>query len=239
MRIAVCTTLAAYVMDQRETWESWIANADMIRARAKISGHEAQYFAAIEVDARGLDPFADLLTALCSVSGEWWTYSLDDGRTEVTSHNRLRHLTMGQNLASEYANAGGFDWMLFMGADTAPPDDVIPKLLEADHPLIGAEVPTYCLGGPVVDGYDFPVQEQMNTTSALMIRRDVFKRLRWRYDVDLGLTDDPAYQLDAQELLNVPSYCRKDCVAQHYPGVIYPIELRFPDRDMTVYRHAT
>lgn len=237
MKIAVCTTLAAYVMDQQETWGSWIANADRVRLFAKDAGHDTQYFAAIETDARGLAPFAELLAMLRSVNGEWWTYSLDDGRTEVDSHNRLRHLTMGQNLASEYANAGGFDWMLFMGADTLPPVDIIPKLLEADHPLIGAEVPTYCLGGTVVDGYDFPVQRQMNTTSALMIRRDVFKRLRWRYDLELGLTDDPAYQLDAQDLLGVPSYCRKDCIAQHYPGVIYPIEMRFPDRDMTVYRN--
>lgn len=236
MEIVVCTTLAAYVMDEPGTWAAWLYNADDVRAAALASGHVIRYFAAIETDARGLDPFGPLLVELEKIGGTHWTFSLDDGRTEITTGNRLWHLTTGQNLAVNYATMTGADWMLFLAADTMPPADVIPKLLEVDHPLVGCEIPTYCLNGPAVPGYDFPVQEQLISAGAIFIRRDVFKVLRWRVDPDEGMTDDPSYRRDAEELLGVKSYVRKDCIARHYPETIGPIEWRFPGRDMKVYR---
>jgi hypothetical protein len=224
-RVLVATTLAAFAMDQPDTWGAWLYTAEELAQTADV-----RFFAALETDARGRDPFAPLLRRLRELNGAHWTFSLDDGRTEVTTANRLRHLTMGQNLASEYATSRGFDWLLFCAADCAPPADVLPKLWELNEPLCGPEIPTYCLTGvDQGDRWPFPVHEQLISVACVLIRRDVFKVLRWRADPDLGLSDDPAYRLDAHSLLNVRSYVRKDVAARHYPASIGPIETRGHD----------
>ncbi len=229
-RVLVATTLAAFAMDQQDTWGAWLYTAEQLRATAAEHGADVTFFAAIEVDARGLEPFASLLRRLAGLGGVRWTFSLDDGRTEITVTNRLRHLTMGQNLASGYASDEGYDWMLFCAADCCPPPDVLPKLWELGEPLCGPEIPTYGLTGiDQGDRWPFPVHEQLISAACVLIRRDVFKPLRWRADGDLGMSDDPAYRHDAENLLGVRSYVRKDVVARHYPECIGPIETRGHD----------
>jgi hypothetical protein len=237
MKIAVCTTLAAYVMDNPGTYASWVENQAAVAEHARSVGVELTYFAAIETDARGIVPFIPLISILSAMQdGDYWTYTLDDRRTEITTANRLRHLTMGQNITSEFASAGGYEWMLFLAADTRPPDDVIPKLLEMNHPLVGCELVTYCLRGSRVPQYtEYPVEEQLISAACIMIHKDVFKLLRWRVDHFIGMHDDRSYQHDAQELLGIPSYVRKDCRATHYPEAVCVIEIRYPGRDMRVY----
>jgi hypothetical protein len=237
MKIAVCTTLAAYVMDNPGTYASWVENQAAVAEHARSVGVELTYFAAIETDARGIVPFIPLISTLTTMQdGDYWTFALDDRRTEITTANRLRHLTMGQNIASEFASAGGYEWMLFLAADTRPPDDVIPKLLEMNHPLVGCELVTYCLRGSRVPQYtEYPVEEQLISAACIMIRHDVFRVIRWRVDHVLGMHDDRSYQYDAQELLGIPSYVRKDCRATHYPEAVCAIETRYPGRDMRVY----
>lgn len=239
MKIAVCTTLAAYVMDNPETYASWLSNSEAVSKYASSVGASVYYFAAVELDARGIvafRPLVDKLMHMTNVLGDFWTFSLGDGRTEITTGNRLRHLTMGQNLASEFASSGGYDWMLFLAADTQPPDDVIPKLLEMNHPLVGCELTTYLFDSIPVPRYtEYLVEEQCISAACIFIRRDVFKVLRWRIDIDDRTTDDRTYQRDAKVLLNVPSYVRKDCKAKHYPDAVCSIETRYPGRDMRVY----
>ena len=58
------------------------------------------------------------------IGGEHWTFSLDDGRTEVTTANRLRHITAGQNLATDRAcSSPDCTHLLFLAADLEPPAD--------------------------------------------------------------------------------------------------------------------
>lgn len=237
MRIGVCSTLAAYVMEPEETWSFWISNFEELQRQAATIDVSVHYFAALETDGRGITPLQPVVDRLSDIpDSDYWTYTLDDRRTSVTTENRLRHLTMGQNLASEWCSATGMNWMLFLAADTRAPDDIVPRMLEMRHPLCGPELPTYCLSGPVVPGYPFPVQEHMISAACIFIERTVFKRLRWRADGDLGMSDDPAYQYDAETLLGTKSYVRKDCVARHFPECIPAIEVRFPERDLSVYR---
>src|SRR5688572_13091831 len=99
MSIVVATTLTTFAMDDEEIWGSWLLNSDEIKA----SHTDVRYFAAVEEDARGLAPFLPLTDRLSGQGDEWWTYRLDDGRSSVTTANRLRHLTVGQNLATDYA----------------------------------------------------------------------------------------------------------------------------------------
>lgn len=226
--IVVGTTLAAYVMDRPETWGAWTAWADRLR-ESHPSG--VRYFAALELDARGIEPFRGLIHRLRELDGEYWTFSLDDGRTEVTTANRLRHITTGQNLVTDYAcSQPNVTHLLFMAADCEPPPDILPKLLELDHPIVGAECRTYCLTGPLVPGYPFEVQAHMATAACILLRRDLFRRLRWRWDVDAGETDDPCMYRDARELLGYETFVRKDCIARHHPEAIPGIEHRGHDR---------
>lgn len=228
--IVVGTTLAAFVMDQRDTWASWLRNADEIIASHPAGVH---YFAALQVDRRGVEPFAPLIDELERLNGSYFTYSLNDGRTKVTTNNRLRHITMGQNTVTDFSCAMGATHLLFLGADLAPDPETLPKLLELEHPLVGGEVFTYGLHGPVVSKYPFPVQEHMATSSYLLLAREVFRKLRWRWDLDDGLSDDPCMHRDALNFLGIPTYVRKDCIGRHYPESIGPIETR--GHDMSVH----
>lgn len=228
--IAVCTTLHAYVCDQKDTSEAWLYTAEeMVQAYPDI-----KFFAAIETDARGLEPFTSLLTRLAEVGGDHWTFQFDDHVRQLSTATRLIRITTGQNLCSAYAVETGATHMLFMAADCEPPGDAIPKLLEMRHPIVGGEVTTYCLSGPRVPQYPFPVEEHMATAAFVMLERQVFNRLRWRCDPQAGMTDDPCLHYDAQTLLGFPTYVRKDVVGKHHPEAIGAIETR--GHDMKVYR---
>lgn len=229
--IIVGTTLAAFVMDQEDTWASWMRNAEAVQATYP----EVKYFAAIQVDKRGLEPFKPFLDRLAQIGGEYWTYSLDDGRTSVTTANRLRHIVIGQNLVVDFAQSHpNCSHLLFLAADCQPSDDVLPKLLEMNYPLTAPFISTYGLTGPVVDSYPFPVMDAMASAAAIMIAREVFTKIRWRWDFDTGMSDDPCYHHDAKTLLGIPTHVRTDIRAAHFPETIGAIETR--GHDMTVVR---
>lgn len=229
--IVVGTTMAAFVMDQEDTWASWMRNAEALKA----SHPSVKYFVALQVDKRGLEPFEPLLARLTQIGGEYWTYSLDDGRTSVTTANRLRHIVVGQNLVVDYAQSiPDCSHLLFLAADCMPPNDVIPRMLEVNHPLTAPFIPTYNLRGPYVDGYWYPVMDTMASAAAIFIARKVFTKIRWRWDADMGMSDDPCYHYDALNLLGIPTYVREDVVAKHYPEIVDAIEKR--GHDMTVVR---
>lgn len=251
--IVVGTTLAAFVMDDPDSWGAWLYGAEDLRA-GWTGGVE--FFAAIEVDARGLAPFGPLLDRLSELGGHHWTFQLDDGRTTVTTENRLRHLAFGENMASDFATATGASHLLFMAADCQPPPDALPKLVEVDYPIVGGHVSTYGLNGP--ESHHHPqcrtlaqpcdifecnctwfkadVRAHMPTAAFVLLQRNFFKTIKWRYDPDLGLSDDPAMYHDAQHILHLdpPAVVRHDVVGRHFPDCIGPIETR--GHDMAVHR---
>lgn len=244
----VATTLAAYVMDQADTWSAWLRDAELVRAAAPGG---VDFFAAIEVDARGAEPFTPLLDRLGvlvdSVNGvgeAWWTFSLDDGRTEVTTANRLRHITTGQNLAMDRACAGDYSHLLFLAADCAPPVDIVTKLVEVDEHVVGAYCPTYCLPiRAVIDRRlrSYPLGTAVApdvlafSAAAVMFDREAFRLLRWRWDRDTGMTDDPCMQADVYAR-GWQVYVRPDCRTVHHPTAIPAVERR--GHDMRVVRPA-
>lgn len=230
MTIVIATTTCAPYLDVPNRWRSWLANANAIKESVALD-HEVRYLAALETDGRGKEPFGAFLAALDEVGGDHVWFSLDDGRTKITTDNRLRHITLGQNIVSGLCSDDpGVEWLLFVAADTALPPDVLPKMLEMDHPLVAPLVTTYgaICRGPAVEGYPaaWKVQDAMASAAAVMIHRDVFKRLRWRCDYERGMTDDPSYRADADELLGIPTYVRGDCEATHWPLTIGSIESR-------------
>jgi hypothetical protein len=247
--IVVATTLAAFAMDDPDIWGSWLINAEQI-----IDSHtEVRYFAAIETDARGLEPFVPLLERMAEIDGYQWTFELDDGRTQVTTANRLRHITVGQNLATDYAlSHPDCTHLLFLAADLEPPADTLPKLLEINWPIVGGNVPTYCLDGPSLntpetyarqDLVDLPMsfpaadwRVHMASAAFILIRRDLLRFVRWRWDLDAGMSDDPCMHYDARTFHGVETLVRHDCIGQHHPESIPAIEQR--GYDLAVHRNG-
>lgn len=233
-QVVVGTTIPAYVMDQPDTWGSWLRNAE-----GMVEAHErTAFFAALEVDGRGLEPFRPLLDRFDElrtkgVKVDHFVFMLDDGATEITTANRLRRITTGQNLTNDYCRSWDVDWLLFMAADCAPPADAVPRLLELDHPLVGGHVSTYCLDGPVVprfvSSHGDLIREHMATAAFVMLHRRVFNAIGWRWDRDTGSSDDPCLHHDARELLGIPTYVHHGVVGKHYPESIGPIETRNHD----------
>ena len=237
--ITIATTLHAYVMDQVDTWKAWTYNAEQIRDSHPDG---VTYFAAIESDARGLGMFAPLLERLEEIGGTYWEFRFDDGAEQITTKNRLRRITMGQNVATTFAVDAGSSHMLFMAADCAPPPDALPKLLDMHWPIVGGEVTTYCLSGPDVERhpttgqmFGFPVQMHMATAAFVMLQRDLMKQVHWRQDGDKNMSDDPCMHADALAL-GYPTLVRKDCIGQHFPLHVGAIETR--GHDMTHHREA-
>ena len=243
-KIVVGTTLAAMAMGDPDIWGAWLRNADRQRMMAADAGYDLTHFAAIQVDGRGIEPFEPLLEALEALGGNWWTYSLDDGRDRVTMTNRWRHITFGQNLVVERCQADpDVDWLLFLAADCAAPSDIVPRMLELDHPLCGPYITTYGLRGTPITASpstgmpyraEWRCEQAMASAAALWIRRDVFRAIRWRWDLDAGMSDDPCYHHDAEHLLGVPTVVRHDVLARHYPEAIGDYESR--GFDTTVVR---
>lgn len=235
--IVAATTLCAFAMDDPDTWGSWLKNAEKMRELGvEARGEPVHFFAAIELDARGIEPFKPLVDRLAEIGADYWTFTLDDGRTSVTTANRLRHITMGQNLCTDFCSTPGIDWMLFLAADCRPPADAVERLLEVKHPLVGGHVPTYCLEGKLVIGYplEWDVQAHMPTAAFVMIHRKIYTRLRWRWDAVNGMSDDPAYHYDAATLMHTDAYVRHDVIGRHFPETIGAVETR--GHDMTVHR---
>lgn len=235
--IVVGTTLTTFAMSDPDAWGSWLKHADRQRAMALAVGHELRHFAAIETDARGIEPFAPLLDRLRELGGEWWTYSLDDGRTRVTMANRLRHITVGQNLVVDYCQSiPECSHLLFLAADCAASSDIVPRMLEMGHPLVAPFISTYGLRGPKVERYPYHVEDAMASAAAIFIARDVFRRIRWRWDADTEMSDDPCYHHDAKALLGIPTYVRHDVLARHYPESIGGYDTRFDPAVLEVPR---
>lgn len=271
--IVVGTTIASFAMSEPDAWSSWLKHAERQQAMAAELGHDLRHFAAIQVDARGIEPFADLCQAITNLGGEWWTYSLDDGRTKVDMTNRWRHIVVGQNLVVDYCQARpDCTHLLFLAADCAASSDIIPRMLEMDHPLVAPYITTYGLRGPVVvggscpdcelsvmhtdgdqikcgacgwrsihrsgwvDRYPFHVEDAMASAAALFIARDVFRRIRFRWDLDAQMSDDPCFHHDAKTLLGIPTYVRHDVLARHYPEAVGAYETRFDPSELEIQR---
>lgn len=235
--VVVGTTCPAYVMDQPDTWGAWLRNAE-----AMAQDHpNIEFFAALEVDGRGLEPFRPLLDLFDDLSTKGvrcsnFVFMLDDGAVEITTANRLRRITMGQNLVNDYCRSVGADWLLFMAADCAPPGDALSKMLALNHPLVGGHVSTYCLDGPIVSKYigeyRDEIREHMATAAFVLLSRSVFNRIGWRWDRDTGESDDPCLHRDAREFLSVPTYVHHGVIGRHYPEAIPAIEHRGHDRTL-------
>lgn len=152
MTIVVGTTIAPWKCDGRQEL-AWLDTAEEIAD----SHEDVSFFAALEVDGRGLSPYVDLLRRITDVAAvavpvDYWRFAIDDGTKEVTTGERLVRICAGRNLCHEYAMRDqSVTHILFVDSDISIPGDSIPKMLEVDHPVVGGLVGIYAQDGPKLD----------------------------------------------------------------------------------------
>lgn len=225
-RTVKATALSYNSMEDPKTYMSWLGGT--------IGTSDLSLFVAIEFDLRGRAPFADLLSYLEATRLPYkvWWYGLDDGRTEITQLNRLRHFVIGQNLAADYAQEQGAD-LLYTGAGIEMRPEAIPALrdeLNNGYHFVGPYVPSYNQPtNNLVPGrhnlvYALPA-------GAVMLSYGLLARgLRWRHPhTEPPLSDDYGLAHDAR-VLGVESVVRTDVLAWKHPRVVVPVEQRRYDR---------
>ena len=233
------TPLVGWKVDRNEHME-WLKNKDEIIKKFP----NARFFAALELDHRGIDTFKDVIDSLKNVNGDYWTYSINDGERQVTSYNRWIRIETGRNLIREFAQRyrkmSGHHWgedsslensslinyqaILYVDSDTSLNVEIIEKLLEVDHPLVGVNVPSYGLKGKVVNR-DPRIEEHWTTAGMLLVNSPAFYDLVWGYNAMMNLSDDPTFQYHAVQLGYGQTWVRKDINAKHM-GQLVPVENR-------------
>lgn len=224
----------------------WLSTAEFMIEDAKVAGFDAvHFFVAVEHDGRGIAPFAALFSRIGEINkmegatGSYWTFSICDHSSKIDGFNRLVRICTGRNLIHEFALRGGdVSHVLFLDSDLIVPDDSISKLREMDYPMVGGDVPSYCLSGPRVKSYPFKVEEHWNTAGFLMVTRQIVQRIRWRSDLHPGGTscsDDPCFANDVEEIFGLKTHVRKDLIGAHKPLV--PLERRGHDLNLVGQVH--
>ena len=235
-RFVIGTPLVGWKCDRNEDM-TWLEN--------RLAIHEmfpnSYFFAALELDHRGLEPFQRVLTALEEVDGLYWAYTINDHQAAVTSENRWIRIETGRNLIREYAQREALDAVLYVDSDIVLNVEIIEKLLEVDHPLVGVDVPQYGLSGKVVSERP-PIQEHWTTAGMLLVNAPAFYDLPWHHNLYIGLSDDPAFQYMACRLqqhwdhgVGDPygqTWVRKDVKADHRGQLIAVEQRRIPMREL-------
>lgn len=228
--VLLASALSYNSLEDARLWGSWIKHRVAIRT-SHAPG--VRFFAALEFDGRGRDPFGEVLWTFSydRAPVDSWFYGLDDGRTEITQTNRLRHFVMGQNLCIERALELGAH-LLYVGAGVSLPPDILPRLLETGQRAVGPYVPAYAQSGPElpnVGGY--PLQDALPAGAILLDHSLLEAGIRWRSHSD-GLSDDFGLRRDLLRFHGVRTAIRTDVVAHKHPAQAVPVEQRGYDRSV-------
>lgn len=233
--VLIATTVAPWKCNGRGEL-AWLQDAEARWAQSKDHGVHTSLFCAFEVDGRGMDPYRKLEARLqeTKIPVKAITFSIDNGDDEFNERNRLTRICTGRNLAHDYAQQMHYTHILFVDSDTAIPTDSVWKLASVDHGIVCGYVPSYCHDGPRVIEYpNIDLREHWTTAGFMLVRRDVFRHLRWRWDLEIESTDDPCFQADAKNFGWGESWVRHDVIGDHVEPLI-SVEERPEDR--TYYR---
>lgn len=245
--MVIGTPLVAWKCEREEDMD-WLKRRHAIKEKFP----NADFFAALEVDARGIEPFERVISALNEVGGTYWTYMINDNEEEVTSKNRWIRIETGRNLIREFAqrlrkmsnNHWGeetpqegyinYEAVLYVDSDISLGELHIEKMLEVDHPLVGIDVPQYQLQGEMIN--DNPrIEQHWNTAGMLLVNAPAYYDLVWHHNSFLNLSDDPSFQSVAERLHRInpdgtfgepwgQTWVRKDFPA--YTKPLVPVETR-------------
>jgi hypothetical protein len=154
----------------------------------------------------------------------------------------MRHPEWGGDTSEENAGVANYAAVLYLDSDMVVDADAIEKMLEVDRPLVGVDVPAYCLSGRVI--CENPrIEEHWNTAGALLVNAPAFYDLPWSHNSYLNLSDDPTFQSMAERLIRREgvdtldstygmTWVRKDVQAKH-KGQLAVVENRnIPTRQL-------
>jgi len=216
------TPLVGWKCDRNEHM-TWLKHRKEIQQRFP----NVTFFAALELDNRGLDPFQEIIDAV----QVYWTYTINDYEATVTSENRWIRIETGRNLVREYAQRGTFDAVLYVDSDINLTVEMIEKMFEVDHPLVGINVPEYVQHGPVVNEQP-RIEEHWTTAGMLLVNAPAYYELPWSHNRNLQLSDDPTFQRLSEQIGYGNTWVRKDLNA-HHEGLLCAVENRnIPDRPL-------
>jgi hypothetical protein len=236
------TPLVGWKCDRGEHLK-WIENSHAVIEQFP----NAKFFAALELDSRGLEPFTPVLNALQQVDGEHWTYTINDHETVVNSKNRWIRIETGRNLIREFAQRkrvmSGHHWgeetpqytifnydaVLYVDSDMMLTPLLIEKLFEVDRPLVGVYVPQYNLHGPVVCSGPL-IKEHWTTAGMLLVNAPAYYDLPWYHNAYLNLSDDPTFQHLAERLPYGQTWVRHDIEAHHLGQLVAVEDRGIPPR---------
>lgn len=238
------TPLVGWKCDKREDMD-WLEHGKAIKKQFP----NTMFFAAFELDQRGLEPFSQVISALQELDGTYWTYTINDNEKTVDSVNRWIRIETGRNLIREFAQRkrvmSGHHWgeetpqytivnydaVLYVDSDIELTPTIVEKLFEVDRPLVGVHVPQYNLRGPVVCG-DPLMEEHWTTAGMLLVNAPAYYDLPWYHNAYLNLSDDPTFQHLASRLPYGQTWVRHDVEANHR-GHLAKVENRgIPDRNI-------
>lgn len=222
------TPLVAWKVEQNEH-DAWLSNYDDIKKMFP----NVQYFAALELDHRGLEPYREFVNRLNDIGVTYWTYSINDFETTVTSQNRWIRIETGRNLVREYAQRGKvigefnehvvYDAILYVDSDVIMYPDAIKGMFEIDRSMVGVDVPSYGLTGELVNRNP-RIEEHWTTAGALLVNAPACWDLPWYHNIHIGLSDDPTFQYLGARLYG-QTWVRKDLELFHI-GKLIPVEHR-------------
>lgn len=151
---------------------------------------------------------------------------------------RLWRIVTARNMAIDYAYSAGADYLLFVDADVVITTEGVSHLLDLNARLCGGLVPGRGEHSHVnyVFGARRGFEEQgpliicdHGTCGYMLIHRDVFSRLRFRFGPDhegqFELSEDPAYCEDWYQMSGERFIIDRRAVAQHLDDPHKPLTL--------------
>lgn len=245
--------LVGWKCDRKEEM-TWLEE----RVKIMDTFNNAVFFAALELDHRGLEPFERLIDGLNQVGGKFWTYTINDFEEAVTSSNRWIRIETGRNLIREFAQRrrlmSGHHWgeqtpqdgivsydaILYVDSDTTVNSTIIEKMFEIDRPLVGVDVPAYGLRGKEINRNP-KIEEHWTTAGMLLVNSPAYYDLPWYHNSYLNLSDDPTFQSMAERLKRREgietfedtygmTWVRKDVRSEHRGQLIGVEQRNIPNR---------
>lgn len=217
-RFVIGTPLVPWKVEMNEH-DAWLRNSEFI----KQTFPNVQYFAALELDHRGIEPYKPFIETLKQIGADYWTYSINDFEEVVDSNNRWIRIETGRNLVREYAQRGKkindgnavehYEAILYLDSDIVMRPEVIQAMFEVDREMVGIHVPAYNLSGFLINSHP-RIEEHWTTAGALLVNAPACWDLPWYHNIHMGLSDDPTFQYLGARLYG-QTWVRKDFHVDH------------------------
>ena len=158
---------------------------------------------------------------------EWTGSGKNERKFDQDQNSRLAPICIARNMCLDFAQQGGFDWILFVDSDVMIPSNTKEKLFNS---AIDFKIRSGIVKGRGIHKdatYMFYPKEFCGvwrradyfTCGFMAISKDVFWRLRFRWGLPIKGNDicseDPLFGADAREILNEYWWGNSELKAEH------------------------